>query len=265
MLARKTGKMRIMTTDFPCTWWRRSALVLLALLSACAAPPTALKSEVIPQATQPALDDEYQALQSAERGQGGQLQAVDAQASQVRILVFRGGKAPQVGHNHVLTVPALKGWLWTPQKGLAGARFALEFRLDQLLVDAPEQRAALGPAWASVLSPEDVASTREHMLGADNLQADAFPWVRLRSVQIAGEAPALAAEVEIELHGQRQRQWLALHAEPSAQGWQVRGALVVRQSDHGVRPYSVLGGLLAVQDELVIDFALQTHAQNSAR
>ncbi|HEY4082824.1 MAG TPA: YceI family protein [Burkholderiaceae bacterium] len=249
-----------MTTDFPCTLWRGSLLLSLVLLSACAGPQTPLKSEVSPQAQVQALDDEYLALQSSK---GGQLQAVDAKGSQVRILVFRGGKAPQVGHNHVLTVPALKGWLWTPQKGLSGARFALEFRLDQLLIDAPEQRAALGPGWASTLSPEDVASTREHMLGADNLQAEAFPWVRLRSVQIAGEAPALAAEIEIELHGQRERQWVALHAEPSAQGWRVRGSLVVRQSDYGVRPYSVLGGLLAVQDELVIDFAVQTrmHAQ----
>ncbi len=261
MLARKTGKMRIMTTDFPCTLWRASALVLLSLLSACAAPLTPLKPDVNLQgrqaelASEQALDAEYLALQSSE---GGQLQSVDGQGSQVRVLVFRGGKAPQVGHNHVLTVPALRGWLWTPHKGLAGARFALEFRLDQLLIDAPEQRAALGPGWASTLSAEDVAATREHMLGGDNLQAGVFPWVRLRSVQVSGEAPALAAEIEIELHGQRQRQWIALHAEPSPQGWQVRGSLVVRQSDYGVRPYSVLGGLLAVQDELVIDFALQT-------
>ena len=259
MLARKTGKMRAMSTDFP--WPLRSsvALLLVILLAACASPPTPLKSAVSPTAPlASSLDAEFQSLQTEH---GGLLQAVDAAGSNVRILVFRGGKAPQLGHNHVLTVPRLKGWLWAPPQGLAGARFGLEFRLDELLMDAPEQRARLGSGWASVLSPEYVAATREHMLGADNLQADAFPWVRLRSLQITGEAPELAAEVEIELHGQRQRHWVALHAQPSpksASAWQVNGSLVVRQSDFGVKPYSLLGGLLAVRDELVIDFSVQT-------
>lgn len=36
----------------------------------------------------------------------------------------------------------------------------------------------------------------------------------------------------------------------------VDGALVLRQSDFGVKPLSVLGGLLAVQDEVIVEFKL---------
>ena len=243
-----------MTPDFPAYRALARVLLLGLLLAGCAAPRLASNEAVSAPAALTADDD---ALRAIEATPGGLHYTVDAAQSQARILVFRAGSAARLGHNHVLTVPRLQGRLWTPEQGLAGARFALAFRLDELLLDAPAQRAALGPAWASVLTPEAIASTREHMLGPDNLQADAFPWVRLRSLQMAGEAPQLAAELEIELHGQRRRQWVALEARPSPEGgWTVSGSLVLSQSDYGVRPYSVLGGLLAVQDPLVVDFRL---------
>jgi hypothetical protein len=44
-------------------------------------------------------------------------------------------------------------------------------------------------------------------------------------------------------------------------GWperlQVTGSLVLRQTDFGVQPLSVLGGLLAVEDAVVVEFTLQ--------
>ena len=244
--------MRVMTPDFPVGQAPRAlvrALLLAVFLSGCAAPPAALDHGV----SAPAQEDPVRAVTALP---GGVLHGVDAEHSQVRIFVFRAGRAQALGHNHVLTVPRLEGALWTPEQGLAGARFALAFRLDQLLLDPPEQRAEAGAGWASVVSPEAIAATREHMLGPDNLQAEAFPWVRLSSLQIVGEAPHLAAELEIELHGRKRKQWVALDARPSEEGWAVRGSLVVRQSDFGVKPYSVLGGLLAAQDELVIEFRL---------
>ena len=247
--------MRAMTPDFPVlralgAFIRVASLA--AFLAGCAAPPAPLSNGV----STPLAED---ALRAVEAAPGGALYAVDAGQSQVRIFVFRAGRAPALGHNHVLTVPQLEGRLWTPEQGLAGAEFALGFRLDQMLLDPPDVRTEAGAGWASVLSPEAIAATREHMLGPDNLQADNFPWVRLRSLQIAGEAPHLAAELEIELHGQKRTHWVALEARPAGEGWTVRGGLVLRQSDYGVRPYSVLGGLLAVQDELVIDFRLSLH------
>jgi len=36
----------------------------------------------------------------------------------------------------------------------------------------------------------------------------------------------------------------------------VTGSFVLRQTDFGAQPYSVLGGLLAVKDEVVIEFKL---------
>jgi len=196
---------------------------------------------------------------------GGRLATIDAAHSHLQILAFSGGRAAALGHNHVLTAPHLQGWLWTPDEGLAGARFALRLRLDELALDAPELRATLGPAFASHLDAEAVAATRAHMLGADNLAADRYPLLLLRSLHVRGTPPHLEAEVEIELHGQRRRRVLLLEAWQDAGGWRTRGAFAVRQSDFGISTYSVLGGLLAVQDELQISFDLSSVPQTAGR
>ena len=151
-------------------------------------------------------------------------------------------------HNHVLATPQLNGWVLLPAEALEGERFELEFRLDHLELDAPAQRAALGADWASALS-----ATRSNMLGDSVLQAESFPVVRLRGQQIVGAAPQLAVQMEVELHGQRKAQWLALNTELTDTTLRARAALVLRQSDFGIKPYSVAGGLLAVHDELVFE------------
>ena len=97
---------------------------------------------------------------------------------------------------------------------------------------------------------------RTHMLGETNLQADRFPLVRVHSLEIAGESPKFAAKVQVEMHGQQQAMWIPLTVEGLPEHLSVAGSFVLRQTDFGVRPYSVLGGFLAVQDEVVIDFKL---------
>lgn len=232
---------------------RRRALLLLALLlGGCAAVP------VTPVATMTQLEaplaQRYAELQARE---GGRLYGLDPAGSQLLIHVFRAGRAAQLGHNHVLSAPQLAGQAWLPETGLAGARFELEARLDQLELDAPARRAALGPGWASLLSPEAVAATRTNMLGDGLLQAATFPWVRIRSLQLGGELPKLAAQIELELHGRTRSLWLPLQAELAGPQLRASGALVLRQSDFGIVPFTVFGGLLAVRDELVIEFELR--------
>lgn len=234
---------------------RRFLLLLISLpiLAACASAPQK-PSEAEPASPWPA---DFGALRQQAQDQQARLLRIDAAASAVRIHVFRGGRAARLGHNHVLSVPGLQGLVLAPsapEQALDGAAFELAFRLDELVLDEPALRAALGPGWASTLSAEAIAATRSNMLGAAGLQAEAYPQVRLRSLSIRGAALKLAVLLEVELHGQRRQQWLALHAEVQAERLQARGALVLRQSDFGLQPFSVAGGLLAVQDELLIEF-----------
>jgi polyisoprenoid-binding protein YceI len=199
-----------------------------------------------------ALAAQYAQLGAA----GGRVMRLQPEASQIRIYVFRGGRAVNLGHNHVLSVPEFEGFFYWPEQGGAAARFDLEFRLDQLVFDVPSHRATLGPAFAAVLSDAAIAATREHMLGPDNMQADRYPLLRIRSLEITGEAPKFAARVAIELHGQTREMRVPMTVTGLPQRVNASGALVLRQSDFGVQPYSVMNGLLAVQDDVVVEFSL---------
>jgi hypothetical protein len=163
--------------------------------------------------------------------------------SALRILVFRGGTAARLGHNHVLGAAGLRvDW---PAAGPV-----LSFRLDALDIDPPTLRAALGPAFASAVDEEARAGTRANLLKA--LDGAAHPEVVVRTLQQLGEGSRRAVEAEISLHGVTRRQWFVAEVD----GKRARGEVVVRQSDFGIQPFTVLGGLLAVQDALVVQFQL---------
>lgn len=236
------------------------ALLSLALLSCANAPslqPVASTDAVLAP------------FAEAERGLqaqvGGRLYRLDAEASQLRIHVFRAGRAAALGHNHVLSAPRLQGLLWWPlneqampqPRGGSEARFELQLRLDELLLDPPELRAALGLGWASVLSPEAVAATRRNMLGEQGLQAERFPELRIQGLALIGEPPKLVGRWRLSLHGVTRTVEVPLHLELSADQVRVKGAWVLRQSDFGLQPFSVAGGLLAVQDALLVEFDLR--------
>lgn len=165
------------------------------------------------------------------------------QRDELRVRVFRGGAAARLGHHHVLRAGNLRvDW---PAAGPV-----LRFRLDALVIDPPDLRASLGEAFASAVDDDARAGTRANLLKA--LDAASHPEVVVRTVQQVGEGGRLAVEAEIELHGVKRRQWFAVEVA----GRRARGQVVVRQSDFGLQPFTVLGGLLAVQDALVVEFDL---------
>jgi hypothetical protein len=237
---------------------------ILIVLSSVAAAITLLSCSVLPPASPTggaslAHSDpqtELQAVYSALGEAGGKVFALNPSKSTVRIHVFRGGRAAKLGHNHVLSAPQFIGYFYLPVSGASNGRFDLAFRLDQLEIDNPEYRSVLGSAFASMLTPEDITATRKHMLGDKNLQADKFPFVVVHSLQVTGEAPKFAAKVQIEMHGQKHEMWIPLSVEGLPEHLSVAGSFVLRQSDFGAQPYSVLGGLLAVQDEVVSEVKL---------
>jgi polyisoprenoid-binding protein YceI len=226
----------------------------MALLSCTALPRTspAGNASYAQNDRHTELRAEYTALSVA----GGRVFTLDPARSAIRIYVFRSGSAARLGHNHVLSAPRFTGFFYLPSAGASNGRFDLEFRLDQLEFDNPAYRSALGSAFSSTLTPEAIAGARQHMLGHDNMQTDQYPVVRVHSLQIVGESPKFAARVQIEMHGQKREMWIPLTVEGLPDALAVSGSFVLRQTDFGVQPYSVLGGLLAVQDEVVVEFRL---------
>jgi hypothetical protein len=231
-------------------------LVACTVLSGCGAlPPLAPAADRHPPGAQQEADD-VASIYAPLRAARGRVVQLDPAASRIRIYVFRGGRAGNLGHNHVLSAPQFEGLAFVPEQGLTGARMDLVFRLDQLVLDVPAERAEAGAAFASVPSDAAIAATRANMLGDDNLQAARYPLVRIRALSLSGEAPRMSARVAIELHGQTREMDVPVNLTGWPEALNVSGALVLRQSDFGIRPFSVMNGLLAVQDEVRLEFTL---------
>ena len=226
----------------------------VAALFSCAVPPTPDTTSTREHSIEdkPNLGMVYSQLAASE----GKAFVLRPELSNIRIYVFRAGRAAKMGHNHVLSAPRFAGYFYLPPGGTSQARFDLEFRLDQLEIDNPRYRSGLGTAFDSEVSQEAIDGTRDHMLGDDNMQAARFPFVRIHSLQLSGEAPRFAANVQVEVHGQKREMWMPLSVDGLPFELLVTGSFVLRQSDFGATPYSVMGGLLAVQDEIVIEFKL---------
>jgi YceI-like protein len=221
------------------------ALVLAGCAEAVKPPPEG-------PAPVAALDD----YSAAEYRDDGRVYVLDPAASQIRVYAYRGGRAARSGHNHVLSVPAFSGYAYLPAQDYSRARFNLQFRLDQLVLDDPQARRQTGGAFAGELDADAIQSTREHMLGERNLGAARYPLVSLRSTAVAGEPPRLVATVEVNLHGVSRELLVPLELHADGDTLEASGAFALRQTDFGAQPYSILGGLIAVQDPLSVQFHL---------
>ncbi len=238
---------------------RLITFLLVMCLIACSGVPAILDVGPAEPVVAPSAED-LSVVYAALAQPGGRVFRLNPKTSSIQAFAFRAGRAARFGHNHVLSAPAFDGFFYLAPDGAAASRFDLAFRLDQLVFDLPKHRAELGLAFASAISAEDTASTRNNMLGDNNFQAARFPWLRIQSLQIVGEAPKFAVQVAITLHGQTREMWTPLTVTGLPELLKVQGALVFKQSDFGIKPFSVFGGLLAVHDEVVVEFSLAADA-----
>lgn len=225
-------------------------LALALLLAACQTAPS------VPDAGT-ASDQPAPAAYREQLDGGGRHYRIDTAASQLRIFVFRGGSAARLGHNHVMTAPQLQGHLQLPDD-VRQAQFSLRARFDQLQIDDPALRAQTGDAFAGVRSVDDIDGTGRNM--RKSVEAEAYPEIVVNSGAIAGDWPVLVADIAVTLHGVTRMQPVVLHLRRDAARLQVRGSFAIRQSDFGIKPFSVLGGVMAVQDALAIEFELSAVA-----
>jgi len=168
--------------------------------------------------------------------------AVDPQASLIAVTVRRAGPLARLGHDHVVASHTLAG-----QVAAGSGSADLSFRLDQMSVDEPQLLRDAGIEKQP--SVQAVEGTRTNMLGAV-LDAQRYPLVTLHAERQADGT----LNVAITLHGVTRS--LALPATVRIDAAQVSasGTARLKQTDFGITPFSVGGGLLSVQDELEVRY-----------
>lgn len=222
-----------------------AALACAALLAACApltpkAPPDGPAASQ-PTAPQTLPDAYYRQLRAA----GQPVLRIDAPRSLIAVTVRRGGTLARLGHDHVVASRTLEGYV-APQAGRSDFRF----RLDQMSVDeeALRERAGLH----SQPGADAIDGTRRNML-TKVLDAERHPYVLVRAERGPSPGTLLA---DITLHGVTRRYTIPAVVSADARGASASGELTLRQSDFGIVPFSVLGGALAVEDQLELRFEI---------
>lgn len=217
----------------------------VALLAGCAPLPP-----VIERPLPPAIPE---ADYAAARARGEAVYRIDAEQSLVTVRVYRGGRLARLGHDHVVASRAVEGLVLRADTP-AGMRADLVMALDSLSVDEPALRAAAG--LDTTPSAADIEGTRRNMLDK-TLEAARFPYVTLAITHAAGELPAPTLSAAITLHGVTRSYEIPVAIDASDDRLRARGRFALRQTDHGISPFSIFGGALEVQDRLDIEFDLQ--------
>lgn len=230
-------------------------MVALALLIAACAPQI---RETAPE-PQPAARQVPENFPSQNYEQaaalGQPIYRIDPARSLVTLTVRRSGTLARLGHDHVVASHGAQGYV-SPQAGRAD----LYFSLDELTVDEPALRVEAG--LDTQPSESDIAGTRANMLGKV-LQSQQHPFALIRVNRMEQIPEGMRLSVEMILSGVTRVYEVMAQSETQTASSDIRvtGAFEFDQSDFGITPFSILGGMIKVQDRISLRFRI--HASNS--
>jgi polyisoprenoid-binding protein YceI len=163
--------------------------------------------------------------------------AIDTEHSTLKIHVGKAGRFSAVGHDHWVTAPFAEGNFNdsdSPQ-----VAFTVDARKLTLVEDIK-------------LSAEQQAEVQRTMQ-AKVLQSEIYPLISFHSTKVEKNGVnRWIVSGELTLHGQSRSIQAEVH--DSAEGY--TGHSKIKQTDFGINPVSVAGGVVKVKDELEIQFVI---------
>ena len=180
--------------------------------------------------------------------QGKPVFRVDSRESLVVIEVRRSGSLARLGHDHVVASHEVGGYV-APDEGRAD----LVVALARLAVDEPALRAEAG--FDTQPTESDIEGTRANML-EKVLEAEKFPFALIGVSGANTGRGDVTLNVAITLHGGTRTLQVPAEIEADAEKMSVTGRFSFEQTDFGITPYSLLGGVIAVQNRVDLRFRI---------
>ena len=218
------------------------AFVAAASLSACALQGPAPQETIGRVAAK--LPDAYYRQAVA---QGRPVFRIDSARSLVVLEVRRGGSYATFGHDHVVASHDVQGYIAPESR-----RADLAVELDRLVVDEPELRTEA--KFDTRPSADDIAGTRRNMLRA--LETEQYPFALVAVGVASTEGTSAPLTVKLTLHGTTRTLQVPAQIDAGSDEYRATGRLSVKQTDFGIKPLSILGGALQVQDEVSVRFSI---------
>jgi hypothetical protein len=183
--------------------------------------------------------------------------AIDAAQSEVYWRIYRSGPAARFGHSHVISMGELEGSV-SLGSDLAAASWNLSFPVGGLIIDDPDLRARHGEEFESVPSEDDKAGTKENMLSDRLLNGAVYPVVSLSGTGVTGPLESASLALSIDIVGRTIEEAFPASITIEGDSLTVTGEYQLTHEDLGLEPFTALGGMMAVGDE--IDFTYRIHA-----
>lgn len=184
---------------------------------------------------------------------GGHLYLLDNQTSQILIKVSKTGILANLGHNHLLLVKEVLGTIHL-YDSIKQSRVYIRFPVAAIEVDPNDLRKLGGEDYLKPIGKKDKQSTYRNLLSKKVLNAKAFPFITLSSVQIVGVEPELVMTTLIQIKDQTRTFDIPINLERADNHLCVSGKLSFQQTDFAITPFSIFLGALQVADELKLNF-----------
>lgn len=167
------------------------------------------------------------------------------------IHTYRAGWLKSRAHNHVMMTDRVGGSLYLTDP-IEQSAAHLYFRPWDLVLDDPAARAAAGPGFESIRTPDDIAATRARMLGPKGFDSNVHPFVIaeirwLSDVQVA---------VTLLFRGNRYPVEVPVTWTTVGNRIQVHADFELSHRDLDLAPYSVFAGAIGVADPIRIQLTL---------
>jgi polyisoprenoid-binding protein YceI len=246
------GRRRFPNCSLGAGSWRIGLLIcgsVLWGLGGCQTSPPAPAPAPPPAAEQPPVA-------------GAQEYKVVADESLLQILVYRGGPMARLGHNHVIASHHMAGEVQLTDDATA-SRFEIRVPVNELTVDEPAMRESAGADFPPGVPQTARDGTRRNLLSGALLDGANFPSIRLRATEVAAVGDGFDVGVEILLKDQVRHVRVPVQLERNDGALMARGEFALKQSDLGLKPFSVAMGSLLVLDEMKIRFQISARKMRS--
>jgi polyisoprenoid-binding protein YceI len=179
--------------------------------------------------------------------------------SLLQVLVYRGGAAARLGHNHVIASHQLTGPVYVTDDPF-GTRFDITFPVNELTVDEPGLRAAAGPDFPPDVPENARAGTRGNLLSAGLLDGAQYPTVRLRATDVRAAGDLYDVGVEVTLKGSTYALRVPVTVKRQEGAIAASGEFALKQTQLGLKPFTAALGALVVLDDMRVRFDVVARA-----
>jgi YceI-like domain len=181
---------------------------------------------------------------------------VKGEESVVRILVYKGGAFSAAGHNHLIASHNLSGTVYV-HDDVKHCGFDLVMPVTLLEVDEASLRQEEGEDFKAQVPDSAKQGTKKNLLSEALLDGEHYPGIELSSTKIEGTKEAMQASVHVKVKDQERDIQVPVAVQYEGDHLTATGEFAVKQSELGLKPFSVLGGALQVQDQMKVKFSIR--------